>query len=476
MKKATLIAAALAVLAGFVGLAWSADAAGPPAVEQPTKIPGNWKIADQPLPPLKESTARFPYRPVYGLYTWMGEYRTHRDSIKKVGWKSFRVGGPFTDDDMKMIVADNVEVLKTLGLRDMAGAAGNKKNRADYDNDEAFIADYVKGIRAFLTRYGPEGTFFKDNPTLPKRPIKYIELWNEPNFQYMIPDSNDRKSDEAKREALYAKVMPAAHKAIKADWPAVQVVGFAAGGSSCGDLRFIKNVLAKDPQVAKSFDVLSTHPYVHGVPPEADCVRSWGSYSVAKSLDTIRKTLGAHKIAETPIWYTEVGWPVSKADGGHFDMKGGGLTTPTLQAAYVCRMYALAIRLGVRRVHIMFATDTDNFNAGFFLRDKSWRPSAHAVQNMIKLLPLPDMAQAISDGTDGYYAYRMFPHALASMHRNAVIMAWNVEGPKTVAIPVRSDKVKIVDMLGHEKDAAVADGKVTVEIGPCPIYLIDPIK
>ena len=59
------------------------------------------------------------YMPVYGLYIWTGEYKHLRESLKKVGWKSFRIGGPMTDDDMKMFVEDGVEVMKCLGLREM---------------------------------------------------------------------------------------------------------------------------------------------------------------------------------------------------------------------------------------------------------------------------------------------------------------------------------------------------------------------
>jgi hypothetical protein len=255
----------------------------------------------------------------------------------------------------------------------------------------------------------------------------------------------------------------------------VTVIGFGAGGASAGDLRFIRNVLAKDPKAAKSFDALSTHPYVPPAPPEADAVRSWGSYSVAKSLDAIRKNLTEYKIADKPIWYTEVGWPISKADGGYFPTKGEDFVSPLLQAAYVCRLYAYAVRLGVERVHIMFATDTDNFNAGFFLRDGKWRPSATAVATMIQLIPSPRLESALSDGADGYYAYAFYRASVPRTETAGdarVIMAWNVAGPKTVEIPLAGrGKPVLVDMLGGEKPLEAKGGKVTVEVGPLPIYI-----
>ncbi|MBN2584149.1 MAG: hypothetical protein JXL80_13885 [Planctomycetes bacterium] len=446
-------------------------AAEPGPVVQPTTIPGEWKLVDdQQFPPIEQIVKRpAAALPVYGLYAWTGEYSEHRDSIKKIGLKSMRIGGPFDDEAMKMACQDGIEIMKTLGVR----VHGENRNRTFYDSDEAFLKDNVAGIVAFLERYGPDGTFFKDNPDVPKLPITNIEIWNEPNFQYMIPDREPRAEVEAEREALYTKVIVAAHKAVKTRWPNVNVLGFGAGGASKGDIRFIKHVHEKDAAVAKSYDALSTHPYTAPVGPDMFYVKPWGGYAVAPCLAEIRAILAQHGRGDVPIWYTEVGYPISKEDGGHFatDPKKPHVS-PLLQAAYVCRMYAIALRLGIERVHIMFATDTDNFNGGFFLRDKSWRPQAYAVATMIRTMPNPKLQAAISDGKDGLFAYRFAPDAAKAADAKPVIMAWNVAGPKTVEIPVGGPQAKVLDMFGHEKAVEVKDGKATIEVGPCPVYVV----
>ena len=82
------------------------------------------------------------------------------------------------------------------------------------------------------------------------------------------------------------------YELIRKKWPTVTVLGFGAGGASRDDVRFIRNVFAKDPaKIAGSFDILSTHPYVNPVPPETFRVKSWGQYSVADSLKDIRDIL-----------------------------------------------------------------------------------------------------------------------------------------------------------------------------------------
>ena len=434
-------------------------------VAQPTTIPGQFAIAPQPLPDLAGIVAApTPGSLIYGLYTWAGEYKTHRQSIRQVGWHSFRIGGPFDDEIMRMVVEDGVEVMKTVG----------RKNRMEYESEEAFLAAYAAEITEFLQRYGPRGSFFTDHPNLPHRPITHVEIWNEPNFQYLIPDRQPRAEVEAEREALYPKLLAVAHQAVKARWKDVQVVGFAAGGASAGDLRFIKNIHDRVPAVVNHYDILSTHPYAEPEPPDAYTVRSFGRFSPASSLAQHRKVLadaGTAGAAGKPIWYTEVGWPVSKADGGHFDTPAGrAMVSPMLQAAYVCRIYALSLRLGVGRTHIMFTTDTDNFNAGFFLRDNSWRPSATAVAVMTRVLPNPNLVGVISEGDDGYFAYQFNTGDIADAARD-VIMAWNVAGPREVTLPVAMPEVEIIDMLGHVRRGRPLNGQLTLTVGPLPIYI-----
>ncbi len=434
-----------------------------PPVVQPTEIPGKWKFDAPPLPDLKAILAAAKPNPlIYGLYTWPSEYFTNREAIREVGWKSFRSGGPFDDKAMTAYVQDDVEVLHTMGTK-----LGKEEGA-----EAKLLHDYPEQIDKFLNRYGPGGSFFTDNPALPVRPVKYVEICNEPNFQYVIPPDGRKPAElEAAREALYAKILPAAY-AVKEKHKDVTIVGFGAGGAAAADVRFIKNVHADNPQVVKSYDILSTHPYVQPAAPDMYSIRSWGQYSTASCLAEIRKTLADNGRPDATIWYTEVGWPISKADGGKFDDKPNEIfVTPLLQAAYVVRLYALAQRLGVERVHIMFNTDSDHFNAGFFMTDSVWRPSAKAAATMIKLMPAPKLLNAITDGTDGTFVYEFAADARDGAKPQNVIMAWNVAGPKTIDLPVPADEVTVTDMLGHDQPMTAKNKTLSLPIGPCPVYV-----
>jgi hypothetical protein len=143
-----------------------------------------------------------------------------------------------------------------------------------------------------------------------------------------------------------------------------------------------------------------------------------------------------------------------------------------IQAAYTCRLYLTAIRLGVERVHVMFLLDADGWNTGFFNNDtREWRESAYAVQNMIDILPKPKIVSAISDGEDGFYAYTIKSNTDEANSKN-VIVAWNVAGPLNVDISCERGQYRIYDMLKNFSDIENRSNKLAINIGPCPVYIV----
>jgi|GEM_PF-2513411 len=432
-----------------------------------------WKVAPQSLPAL-QSIVEAPGqdRPVYGVYSWVDEYRRAAAEIAKIGIKSLRLAGPWenADEAMKLASENGVEVLFTL--KSGASKENYKKKRNDFESDDAFIEAFKQNVAAFVKQYGPGGGFEKSTGL--KSPVAVVEMWNEPNFFYMIDDLPVRKDSEPLREALYPKVLRAGFETSKSIAPDLKVAGFAAGGADMADIRFIKNIFEQNPDIGNSFDILTTHPYNKGAPPESERVRKWGTYSIANALAQIRAAEGPAAAAK-PIWYSELGWHFAGKHGGQFETPKDRLQDvipPDLHAAYVTRMYIWAMRLGVPRVHIMHLHDADAFNGGFLNRpDLAWRPVAHATKTMIDLLPNPKILGAVSDGGNNTWAYR-----LKADHKDPaskeIIYAWNTLGPATLEIPCDKPSVEIVDMVGNRKSVPAAGGKVSLEVGPYPVYII----
>ena len=435
-----------------------------PGLPQPNAESPLWRIKERGLPPIAEIVAKSKHNPnVYGLYSWLNEYKARRSDLKSVGWKSIRLGGPLTDEAVRMTAEDGVEFLCTYGPE--------KFNHAtDTGKEDEYVARYVASLTEKLRRYGPGGSFFKEHPEIPNRPIIHWELCNEPNFQYMVPpDGRPGKELEAFREKLYAKLMIAAHEAAKRVSDQVKIVGFSTGGVSAGDLRFIKNVHAVDERVARSYDILATHPYVDPSPPEGFSIQKWGDYSISTNLATIRKTLDQYGRGDAPVWYTEMGWEIPQEEGGRFPGKRAGSVSSHLQGAYLVRNYALAMRLNVERVHVMFIQDSDSYNGGLFNRNGTWRPSAHAVKTMISILPEPKLLGAIAEGEGDTYAYQFSPSPSADA--KPVIMAWNLKGPATARIPFTASRAVVTDMLGGKNTFTAEAGILSVPIGPLPVYV-----
>lgn len=505
-------------------LATPMPASGEPLVvqHQPTFpfVGIGWRYEQPAFPPAAEVIARpAPERPVYGLYCWASEYVEFNEQIHDIGWTNFRVSGPMTDEGMAAYARDGVDVMATLSPR-LYGTFRPEApmsiwvNRADFETDEAFIDYYVTGTRRWLERYGPGGLFFAEHPDLPYRPIKAIEVYNEPNFWYLDTSreehrkgrgpltEDERLAIEARREALYARLLAETAEAIRKGWPEVKIVGFAAGGSANADVRFIKNVHAASPATAGSYDVLSTHPYLpRPVAPEGVALRTWGQYSIWRGLSDIRGIMESYGTADRPIWYTELGWAINPRSGGAFeaairpaddglanvmvDVKGipadidpRKWVDPLTHAAYITRMYAMTVRMGVDRLFFMSIVDTDGFNSGFLNKDGTYRPTAFAVRNMIDLMPNPKLAGVVSDGEQGVFAYR-FQRDANNPALGEAVMAWSIELQgrsltlDTAVFGEGADRLTAVTMLGDQKEIPLTeDGFATIALGPCPVYFI----
>lgn len=89
----------------------------------------------------------------------------------------------------------------------------------------------------------------------------YIQVWNEPNLDYMWGGAAD--------PARYARFFVDVSKAIRElGDPRVKVLNAAlAPEGDVDNLTFIERAIAADPDYLRAFDVWASHPYPHNQPP-----------------------------------------------------------------------------------------------------------------------------------------------------------------------------------------------------------------
>lgn len=159
-------------------------------------------------------------------------------------------------------------------------------------------AAFARFVRTLVRRYGPNGRFWAENPTLPRRPIRRWQLWNEPNLRYSWT--------ERRWAPGYVKLLRAGRRAVKAADPGARVVLAGLANVSWADLERIYRVRG----ARGLFDEVAIHPYTK--PPAG----------VITILERVRKVMARHGDRRKPVTVTEFGWPSSKGK-----VKGIGVST-----------------------------------------------------------------------------------------------------------------------------------------------------
>lgn len=147
-------------------------------------------------------------------------------------------------------------------------------------------------MRAAVDRYGPGGSFWREEGELPYLPVRRWEIWNEENIVTFAT------RPEPKRFATLIRI---AGRIIHREAPGSKVI---LGGLFGRPLQIPPNVASGDflsrfyraRAVKKYFDGVGLHPYV------ADA-RAMGAQLV-----NLRRIMRRHGDGATPLLVTELGW------------------------------------------------------------------------------------------------------------------------------------------------------------------------
>jgi hypothetical protein len=154
-------------------------------------------------------------------------------------------------------------------------------------------------LKLVVAHYGPGGAFWAANPTLPVRPIRTWQVWNEENFKYFVVRPNP---------ADYGKLINISYSAIRSvDGGAKLILGgmFAEPGEARPMRKppqayfatdFLNQVYRSTPGVKRKFVGVALHPYT-------------GEYQrLAPEIESFRRVLAQNHDAGKGLWITEVGW------------------------------------------------------------------------------------------------------------------------------------------------------------------------
>jgi hypothetical protein len=220
-------------------------------------------------------------------------------------------GGPFdftaTDQLVALAARHGVSLLPVViytpewARADLSTAASPPKH----------VSDYTAYLSALAERYGSAGTFWQEHPELPRRPLTYWQIWNEPHLRLYWNASHWQKG--------YAALLKASHRALREADPRARTVLSGLTGTSWDALAS----LYKLGKVRGSFDVAGLQTY------------TGTARHLLAAIHLFRRVLTRHGAGHMPLWLTEMGWPAAR----------GKIKVPSYQRTIATNATGMARRL-----------------------------------------------------------------------------------------------------------------------------------
>jgi hypothetical protein len=143
---------------------------------------------------------------------------------------------------------------------------------------------------AVVRRYGPNGSFWSQNPGLPRLPITAYQIWNEPNIPAYWPSGPNPRQ--------YARLLKAAARGIRGADRRAEIVTAGMPDSHLsrpGDVfAYVKSLLRAGAR--GSFNTLAVNPY------------GKTSGQLLGKIQRFRSILNRGHDRSAKIWVTEFGW------------------------------------------------------------------------------------------------------------------------------------------------------------------------
>lgn len=226
---------------------------------------------------------------------------------------------------------------------------------------------WARFVHQAVLRYGPRGSFWAENPELPRRPVHAWQIWNEENFKYFVVRPNPGE---------YGRLVRRSASAVRsADPRATIILGGLFGRPAEALYRtrprlafyatdFLREMYRRTPGIRSKFDGIALHPY------------SPSYLDLAPEIEEVRAVLRANHDAGKKLWITELGWSSEHPSRRDSFAKGRRGQAAQLRGAF------RVLRRNQRRWHLRqvywFSVDDArgacNFCGGSGLFGRGFRP------------------------------------------------------------------------------------------------------
>ena len=242
--------------------------------------------------------------------------------------KSGPISFHMTDPVVRRAATRNIDVLPVVFYTPQWARA--YRNR--FTSPPRRRADYVTYLAALVDRYGPSGTFWDENPTLPRRPLREWQIWNEPHLPEYWNAPERGRFGYAKN---YPLLLRASYNIVKTLDPGAKVVMAGITQRAWDEIEILYQ-----HGIKRYFDVAALQIFPQTV------------RRAVKATAFFRQAMRRRGDRRKPIYLTEITWPASKGhtEGIRFQRQ----ETPRGMASKLTGVYrAMASRrraLGVGKV------------------------------------------------------------------------------------------------------------------------------
>ena len=162
---------------------------------------------------------------------------------------------------------------------------------AKYQNSDpsppASFPAFAKYVSRVALRYGRDGAFWTEHPDVPKLPIEWFQVWNEPHFTEFWSDQPWQKP--------YAKLLRTVYKTVKPLVPNARIVAAGMANDSWNSVEKLYRAKTKG-----YFDVIAVHPFTNSVD------------GVVEIIERVRKVMARYGDRKLPLMVTELSWTSAK--------------------------------------------------------------------------------------------------------------------------------------------------------------------